>query len=61
MDRILIYYHYDLLDNDIDLDQHEHPEHAKIIAKPLHPNIFYFSFQLGKTIVMWINNNAIRF
>ena len=38
-DRILIYYHYDLLDNDIDLDQHEPPEHAKIIAKPLHPNL----------------------
>ena len=42
------------------IDQHEHPEHAKIIAKPLHPNL-YFSFQLGKTIFMRINNNAIRF
>ena len=38
-DRILIYHLYDLLDDDIDLGQHEHPEHAKNV-KPLHPILY---------------------
>ena len=51
--KILIYHPYDLLDNDIDFDKHEHPEHAKIIVKVYIRLYVQFFFLMRKTTFLW--------